>query len=90
MTDATSQRVRQSRFELYRRAHEALSGGAAPAELEHIVAAANGCKRAIEAIELAEFHVRFRIPKRGLEHFVRQLTRCYDCARQTCVGEESP
>ena len=87
MTDAVAQRVRQFRFELYSRAWEAQHSGTAGSGIDHLYVTADGCRRAAEAIELAEFHVAFRIPKRGVEHFVRQLGRCSDCTRTRCVGE---
>jgi hypothetical protein len=87
MTDESAQRIRLMRYELYSRAVDALRGEHG-ADLAKLAAEAHGCRRATEAVELAEFHVAFRFPKRGIEHFVRQLGRCSDCQRPRCVADE--
>lgn len=88
MTDDAAQRVRLMRYELYSRAVDGLRGSNAEDVLPTLTAQTHGCKRAAEAIELAEFHVAFRFPKRGIEHFVRQLGRCSDCQRSRCVAAD--
>jgi hypothetical protein len=88
MTDEVAQRIRLMRYELYSRAVDGLRGEGGQDALPALGAETHGCRRAAEAIELAEFHVAFRFPKRGIEHFVRQLGRCSDCQRQACVADE--
>lgn len=90
MTDEAAQRIRLMRYELYSRAMDGLLGERGPDALPPLVAETDGCRRAAEAIELAEFHVAFRFPKRGIEHFVRQLGRCSDCQRASCVADLLP
>jgi hypothetical protein len=87
MTDEAAQRIRLMRYELYSRAIDGLLGERGQEALPPLVAETDGCRRAAEAIELAEFHVAFRFPKRGIEHFVRQLGRCSDCQRASCVAD---
>jgi hypothetical protein len=88
MTDESAQRIRLMRYELYSRAVDALRGEHGADLLPKLAAEAHGCRRASEAVELAEFHVAFRFPKRGIEHFVRQFGRCFDCQRPRCVADE--
>ena len=90
MTDEAAQRIRLMRYELYSRAMDGLLGERGQDALPPLVAETDGCRRAAEAIELAEFHVAFRFPKRGIEHFVRQLGRCSDCQRARCVADLLP
>lgn len=88
MTDDSAQRIRLMRYELYSRAIDGLREEHGADLLPKLTAEAHGCRRATEAVELAEFHVAFRFPKRGIEHFVRQLGRCSDCQRPRCVADE--
>jgi hypothetical protein len=88
MTEESAQRIRLMRYELYSRAVDALRGEHGADLLPMLTAEAHGCRRATEVVELAEFHVAFRFPKRGIEHFVRQLGRCSDCQRPRCVADE--
>jgi hypothetical protein len=90
MNDEAAQRVRLMRYELYSRAVDELRGEHAADALPRLLPETHGCRRATEVIELAEFHVAFRFPKRGIEHFVRQLGRCSDCQRQVCVADDAP
>lgn len=78
------------RYELYSRAVDGLRGEHASVLLPKLLAEARSCRRATDAIELAEFHVAFRFPKRGIEHFVRQMGRCSDCQRSRCVADDGP
>lgn len=88
MTHDSAQRIRLMRYELYSRAMDGLREEHGADLLPRLTAEAHGCRRATEAIELAEFHVAFRFPKRGIEHFVRQLGRCSDCQRPRCVADD--
>jgi hypothetical protein len=88
MTDDAAQRIRLMRYELYSRAVDRLRGEHDADAVPTLSAEAHGCRRAVEAVELAEFHVAFRFPKRGIEHFVRQLGRCSDCQRPRCVADD--
>lgn len=85
MSDSTARRILEFRYDLYSRAWDALLGRCGANELLRFHAQALGCRRAADAVELAEEHVEHGFAKASPEHLGAPVGDCADCARRTCL-----